>query len=74
MYGRIAEYIEEVQTSFGIDVSDAAYTRCMNELRSFREGWFDRVSQSLENLRALVYQLQSRLGRVGDLRLDDPLT
>ena len=50
MYERIAEYIEEVRTSVRIDVSDHVYQRCMDELRSLREGRFDRVTQSLENL------------------------
>ena len=70
MYERIAIYIEEVLTSLRIDVSDAVYTRCMEELRSLREGRFERVSQSLENLRALVNQLHSRLVLVEDSRLD----
>ena len=72
MYDRIASYIEEVRTALRIDVADAVYTRCLEELRSFREGRFERVSQSLENLRALVDQLQSRLALVEDSRLDSP--
>ena len=44
MYERIAEYIEDVQTSLRIDVSDHVYRRCMDELRSLREGRFDRVT------------------------------
>ena len=74
IYDRIATYIEEVRNSPRIDVSDAVYTRCMDELRSLREGRFQRVSQSLENLRALVDQLQSRLVLVEDSRLDSPDT
>ena len=73
MYERIAEYIEDVQTSLRIDVSDHVYRRCMDELRSLREGRFDRVTQSLENIRALVEQLQSRLALVEDSRLDSPV-
>ena len=70
MYDWIATYIEEVRTLLRIDVSDAVYTRCMEELRSLREGRFDRVSQCLDNLRALVEKLQSRLVLVEDSRLD----
>ena len=73
MYERIAEYIEDVRTSLRIDVSDHVYRRCMDELRALREGRFDRVTQSLENLRALVDQLQSRLALVEDSRLDFPV-
>ena len=73
MYERIAEYIEDVRTSHRIDVSDHFYRRCMDELRSLREGRFDRFTQSLENLRALVDQLQSRLALVEDSRLDSPV-
>ena len=50
MYDRIAEYVEEFPASLRIDVPDAVYTPCMNELRSVREGGFGRVTQSLENL------------------------
>lgn len=50
MYDRIAEYIEEVRNAFHIDVSDAGYTCCGEELRSLRKGRFDRVNQSLVNL------------------------
>ena len=42
MFDRIADYIEEVRNFLRIDVSDAVYTRCMPELRSLREGRFDR--------------------------------
>ena len=66
MYERIADYSDEVSTSLRIDVSDAAYNRFMAELRSLREGRFNRVSQSLENLRALVDELHSRLVLVED--------
>ena len=72
MHDGIAEYIAEVRTSVRIDVSDAVYARCMEELRSLREGRFDRVSQPLENLRALVDQLRCRLVLVEDSRLDSP--
>ena len=68
MFDRIAEYIEEVRTSIRIDVSDHVYTRCMAELRSLRERRFDRVTQSLENLRALIYELHARLVLVKDSR------
>lgn len=37
MYDRIAEYIEEFRTSLRIQVPDAFYELCMEELRSFRE-------------------------------------
>lgn len=57
MYALIAQYIEEVRTSIRIEVSDTVYARCMAELRSLREARFERVSQSFENLRALVAQL-----------------
>ena len=70
MYDRIAEHIEEVRTSLRIDVTDSVYARCMEELRSLREGRFGRVTQSLENLRALVDQPQSRLALVEDARID----
>ena len=73
MYERMAEYIEDVRTSLRIDVSDHVYRRCMDELRSLRKGRFDRVTQSFENLRALVEQLQSRLALVEDSRLDSPV-
>ena len=72
MFDRIAEYIEEVRTSLRIDVSYAVYNRCMNELRSLREGRFDRVTQSLENLRALIDELHSRLVLVEDSRFASP--
>ena len=72
MYDRIAEYIEDVRTSLRIDVSDSVYSRCMEELRSLCEGRFDRVTQSLENLRAFVDQLHSRLVLVEDARIDSP--
>ena len=74
MYERIADYIGEVRTSLRIDVTDAVYSRCMEELRSVRAERFDRVSQSLENLRALVDQFQSRLVLVEDSRLENPAT
>ena len=32
MYDRIATYIEEVRTALRIDVTEAVYTRCMEEL------------------------------------------
>ena len=73
MYERIAEYIEDVRTSLRIDVSDHVYQRCIDEIRSLREGRYDCVTQSLENLRPLVEQLQSRLALVEDLRLDSPV-
>ena len=73
VYERIAEYIEDVRTSLRIDVSDHVYRRCMDELRSLREGRSDCVTQSLENFRALVDQLQSRLALVEDSRLDSPV-
>ena len=38
MYDQIATYIEEVRTSFRIDVSDAVHTRCMDDLHSLRRG------------------------------------
>ena len=66
MFDRIAEYIEEVRTSLRINVSDHVYARYMAELRSLREGRFDRVTQSLENLRALIDKLHSRLVLVED--------
>ena len=72
MYDRIAEHIEEARTSLRIDVTDSVYARCMEELRFLREGRFERVTQSLENLRALVDQLQSRLALVEDARIDSP--
>ena len=74
IFDRIAEYIEEVRTSLRIDVSDHVYTRCMAELRSLREGRFDTVTQSLENLRALIDELHSRLVLVGDSRFASPGT
>ena len=46
MYERIAEYIEDVRTFLCIDVFDHVYRRCMDELRSLREGRFDLVTQS----------------------------
>ena len=70
MYDRIAEHIEEVQTSLRIDVTDSVYARCMEELRSLRERRFERVTQSLENLCALIDQLQSPLALVEDARID----
>ena len=70
MYDRIAEYIEDVRTSLRIDVSDSVYARCMEELRSPCEGRFERVTQSLEHLRVLVYQLHARLALVEDARND----
>ena len=73
MYERIAEYIEDVRPSLRIDVSDHVYRRCMDELRSLCKGKFDRVTQSMENLRALVDQLQSRLALVEDSRLNSPV-
>ena len=72
MIDRIAEYIEKVRTSLRIDVSDAVYNRCMTELRSLRDGRFDRVTQSLENLRALIDKLHSRLMLVEDSRFASP--
>ena len=69
MYERIADYIEDVRTSLRIDVMDAVYSGCMEELCSLRQGSFDRVRQSLENLRAMVDQLHSRLVLVEDLLL-----
>ena len=72
MFDRITEYIEEVRTSLQIDVSDHLYTRCMAELRSLREGRFDRVTQSLENFRALIDELHSRLVLVEDSRFASP--
>ena len=72
MYGRIAECIRDVRTSPRIDVSDVIYACCMEELRSLREGRYDRVTQFLENLRALVDQLQCRLSLVEDSRLNAP--
>ena len=74
MYERIADYIEEVRTSLRIDVTDAVYSRCMEELRSLREGQFDHVNQTLENLRALGDQLHSRLVLVEGSRLENPTT
>ena len=44
----------------------------MAELRSLREGKFRRVSPSLENLRALVDELHSRLLLAEDSRLVQP--
>ena len=70
MYDRIAEHIEEVRTSLRIDVTESVYARCMEELRSLRDGRFERVTQPLENLCALVDQLQSRLALVEDARID----
>ena len=72
MFDSITEYIEEVRTSLRIDVSDHVYTRCMAELRSLREGRFDRVTQSLENLRALIHELHWRLVLVEDSHLASP--
>ena len=59
MYERITEYIEEFRTSLRIDVTDHVYARCRDESRFLREGRFERVTQSLEILRALVDQLHS---------------
>ena len=42
----------------------------MADLRSIREERFERVSRSLENLRALVNQLLSRVELFEDGRLD----
>ena len=55
-----------------MDVTDSVYARCMGELHSLREGRFERVTQSLENLRALVNQLKSLLALVEDTRIDSP--
>ena len=72
MFDRTSEYIEEVRTSLRIDVSDHVYTRCMSELCSLREGRFDRVTQFLENLRALIDELHSRLVLVEESHLAAP--
>ena len=72
MYDRFAAHIEDVRTSLRIDISDSVYNRCIEELRSLREGRFKRVAHSLENLRALVNQLQSLLVLVDDARIDSP--
>ena len=70
MYDCIAAHIEDVRTSLCMEISDSFYNRCMEDLRSLREGRFERVAQSLENLHALVDQLQSRLVLVEDARID----
>ena len=59
MYERIAEYIEDVRTSLRIDMIYHVYARCRDESRSLREGRFERVTQSLESLHALVDQWHS---------------
>lgn len=53
--------MEEVLISLRIGVTEAIYSRCIDELRSVREGKFDSVSQSLENLRAPVHKLHWQL-------------
>ena len=73
MYERIAEFIKDVRTSPGIDVPDQVYWQCMEELHLFSKGRFDHVTQSFENLRALLDQLQSRLALPGNWSLDSPL-
>ena len=72
MYDRIAAHIEDVRTSLRFDLSDSVYTCCMQELRSLRKGRFESVAQSLENLRAPVDQLKSRLVLVEDAGIDSP--
>ena len=54
IYERIAEYVEDIRTSLRIDVTYHVYARCRDESRSLREGRFERVTQSLESLPALV--------------------
>ena len=74
MYERIAEYIEDVRTSLRIDAYYSFYSRCAEELRSLGGGRFERVTRSLENLRALVDQLHPRLVLVEEARIDSPVT
>lgn len=59
-------------TSLRNDVSDIIYACCTDKLRSFREGRFERVSQSLENFRELFDQLHSCLMLVENAPLDSP--
>lgn len=73
MYESIAEYIEDVRTSFLIDESDSIYARRMEEVRSPCKGRFDRVIHSLENLRTLDEKLHSRLGLGKDVRIASPV-
>ena len=69
---RIAEYVEDFRTSLRIVVS--VYARCMEKFSLVQERKFDRVTQSLGNLRALVQQQHSRRVVVEDSRLESPIT
>ena len=74
MYERIADYIDEIHTSLRIYLPDAVYSSRMDELRSLRDGQFDRVSQSPEKIRVLLDRLHLQLVLVENSGLENPAT